>query len=120
MSKIDIDFKLISSEDKIQTKISGIFNSNRIVYIDNDVKTTIILDEEVIMKREGKDYILNFIFSKDKKTFGSYELTSYKVSIPLEIDTKELLIKDNYLKIEYHLCIDQEDKGIYKLELNYK
>lgn len=114
-----MDFKLISNEDSITKKISGIINNNRIIYIDDNIKTTIVLDDVISMKRESEEYIIEFIFDKKSKTKGTYKLLKHNISLDLEIDTLNIVNNKGLLVLEYHLLLSDEDKGIYKLELKY-
>lgn len=117
MSKINIDLKLTSSNEVINKKISGIFNNNRIIYIDDNIKTTIILDEILTLKRESKEYIINLIFDNNKSS--EYILVDHNIKIPLNLKIVEIIRKNNYLKLKYQLDV-QEENSIYELELNYK
>lgn len=118
--KINIFMKLISEDEKINKKLCGIINDNRIVYIDGDIKTTIILDDKLSLVRENKDYKFSFVYNNKKMSKGSYILNTYNYSIPLDIYTNELIIENNYVKIDYHLWIDQVDCGNFLFELKYE
>ena len=117
MSKINIDLKLTTNEDKISKKISGIIDQNRIVYIDDNIKTTILLDEIITLTRETEDYKIKLVF--DNKESSEYILLKYNTVLPIIAKIIKKTIEDNYLYIKYQLNI-QNENTIYELELKYK
>ena len=117
MSKINIDLKLTTNEEKISKKISGIIDHNRIVYIDDNVKTTILLNDIITLKREAKDYIIKLVF--DNKESSEYTLLKYKTVLPIKVKVLKINREDNYLYLKYQLNIQNED-SVYELELKYK
>lgn len=120
MSKVNIEFKLVSNEDNIIKKIDGILQNNRLSFYDDNIKTSLIINDIITMKRETKDYIIELNFDKNNTTKGTYLLLNHNISLDLIIDTIKLEKKDDYLNIKYHLLVSNEDKGIYNLELKYK
>lgn len=120
MSKIKIFTKLDSPDEKVVKEFKGILNNNKLVYTDDSVKTTIVLNDDLLMTRENDDYKFEFIFKDKSVTKGYYTLKMYNTSMDLEIKTYKLEINENFFKVEYELLIDDEDKQKFIFELNYE
>ena len=95
----------------------GIINKNKISFISDDVKYDIKhSNSDVIMIREGKDFINTFIFKKNKGK-STYTLKDNNYSIDMEIIVNELVINDNFIDIRYIVC-DTECEYEYRLEMS--
>lgn len=104
MGKINLNACLISEEENLNIEISGIKTKNKIVYKENDITVTIrILNNKIEMNRSCKEYKINLIFEKDKKTISTYNVFGAPKVFELETITKTLENKQNEIKIEYEL-----------------
>ena len=60
--------KNISENEIVNFECKGIKNKNKVTYVDNDVRFNIkINDDNVMLIRDGADFINTFIFDKNKK-----------------------------------------------------
>ena len=115
MSKIDIFATLKSKEEMARYKGKGIKNKNKIIYIEDNTKTVINLEDIITIERK-KDYYLKINLKKHKKLKGEY-ITHYG-NLKIETYTKDIKINQNKIKVTYDLYINEQliDTFIYNLE----
>ena len=97
----------------------GIKNKNKITYIDDDnVKFTIKFTScEVIIVRDGKDFVNTFVFDVNKnKSISNYFIKDNNCDVDIDIKTIDLEIFDNIIYVKY-LIVDTECIYEYKLEM---
>ena len=106
----------ITENDNLIFDVKGIYNKNKLSFVKDDIKYNIkLLDSEIIMIREGKDYINSFIFNK-KKGISTYTLKDNNYTIEMDIDIKEIII-DNDFYVKYVIC-DTSCLYEFKLEMS--
>ena len=104
MGKINLKAKLISDEENMYIEISGIKTNNKIIYKENNITVTILIQNNRIeMNRTCNEYKINFVFEKNKKTISKYNVFGMPKEFLLETKTKKLNIKDNKIELEYEL-----------------
>lgn len=105
MPKINLKVKLDSSEEKLDFKVKGIKDKNKIVYKENDITVTLLIsDNKIVMKRVCNEYEINLIFTNDKSVNTStYSVFGCPKVFELETKTNKLEINDNRLQIDYNL-----------------
>lgn len=114
MSKINLTANLFSNDEKTILETVGIKRTHTIIYKENYITVTIKLFESKIeMNRECKDYSINLIFEKNKKTMSSYKLLGYNKEFQLETKTNKLEIGKNIINVEYIL---EGNKFMFYLE----
>lgn len=107
-----------NTENQIFTfEEKGIKNKNKITYSSDNVKHTIkVSDSEIILIREGEDFINTFIFNK-KRSKSNYFLKENNCDVDLEIITTSLDITPSSIFIEYEV-LDSGCKYEYKIEMS--
>lgn len=117
-----IDYKIINNEEKIIKKdIKAIINNDRLSYTDdNELYKIIINKDNIIMNKDNLDSKLTFIFIKNKQTDLEYFIKLLNSYLDGKVKTNELIIKKNYINIEYELYIQDEYMGKFKYEINIK
>lgn len=112
MSKINIESILENKNTKeiLKYNIKGIKNNNKINYIEDNIKVNIMLDNNIIIKRidDEKEIILEFVLNKNTNCL--YNI--YDKQFKLNIYTNKLVIKDNYIEIDYNI---EENNMNFKL-----
>lgn len=104
MGKINLKAKLLSKEDNLIIEVSGIKTNNKIVYKENNITVTVlILNNKIEMNRTCNEYKINLVFEKDKKTVSTYQVFGMPKVFDLETITKNLIINDNSLELNYNL-----------------
>ena len=104
MGKINLIAKLISDEENLDIKTSGIKTNNKIVYKENNITVTILLlNNRIEMNRTCNEYKINLIFEKDKKTISTYQVFGMPKTFDLETNTKKLIINDKVIELDYEL-----------------
>ena len=99
-----------------RTSLENELNLN--VYVDNDVRFNIkINDDNVMLIRDGADFINTFIFDKNKKnSISNYLIKENNCDVDIDIDVIDLKIDDDIIYIKYLIsetnCIYE-----YKLEM---
>lgn len=104
MSKINLKAILKSDEENLEINTTGIKTDNKIVYKENLITVTILIfNNKIEINRSCIDYKINLIFEKNKKTISTYNVFEASKIFELETICKELLIKEEEIKIEYKL-----------------
>lgn len=110
--------KNISENEFVNFECKGIKNKNKVTYVDNDVRFNIkINDDNVMLIRDGADFINTFIFDKNKKnSISNYLIKENNCDVDIDIDVIDLKIDDDIIYIKYLIsetnCIYE-----YKLEM---
>lgn len=110
--------KNISKNEIVNFECKGIKNKNKVTYVDNDVRFNIkINDDNVMLIRDGADFINTFIFDKNKKnSISNYLIKENNCDVDIDIDVIDLKIDDDIIYIKYLIsetnCIYE-----YKLEM---
>lgn len=110
--------KNISENEIVNFECKGIKNKNNVTYVDNDVRFNIkINDDNVMLIRDGADFINTFIFDKNKKnSISNYLIKENNCDVDIDIDVIDLKIDDDIIYIKYLIsetnCIYE-----YKLEM---
>ena len=100
--------------------VKGIFNENKIIYVENDITVTLLIfDNKIQMKRETVDYVIDIPFEVGIETEGTYLLKEYEKSLRLKIITEKMNYQNNKIEINYSLSIEDEepDEFSFSLEL---
>lgn len=123
MSKINGCINLQKDGEIIYSNfpIKGIKTNDKIVYKENDINVTILLDNNKIeMKRRTGDYIIELMFLDGKATSGNYHLIEYKNSINLNIETLSSNNQDNKIILDYNLSMAEEFIGHFTFSLEFE
>lgn len=110
--------KNISENEIVNFECKGIKNKNKVTYVDNDVRFNIkINDDNVMLIRDGADFINTFIFDNNKKnSISNYLIKENNCDVDIYIDVIDLKIDDDIIYIKYLIsetnCIYE-----YKLEM---
>lgn len=111
--------KNISENEIVNFECKGVKNKNKVTYVDNDVRFNIkINDDNVMLIRDGADFINTFIFDKNKKnSISNYLIKENNCDVDIDIDVIDLKIDDDIIYIKYLIsetnCIYE-----YKLEMS--
>lgn len=116
MSKIKIKQVLKSSEGIHEYNGLGLFKGNKITYIDNNIKTSIVLGDIISLIRKS-DYQINLNF-KLNETLDSYYKNHYG-NINLKVKTEYLKKTDNFLEIHYSLMHQDNKISDFEFILEY-
>ena len=104
MGKINLKANLVSPDEILNIDTSGIKTSNKIVYKENNITVTILIQNNRIeMNRTCNEYKINFIFEKEKETISKYNVFGMPKEFLLETKTNKLNIYDNKIELEYEL-----------------
>ena len=110
--------KNISENEIVNFECKGIKNKNKVTYVDNDVRFNIkINDDNVMLIRDGADFINTFIFDKNKKnSISNYLIKENNCDVDIDIDVIDLKIDDDIIYIKY-LISETNCIYDYKLEM---
>ena len=104
MGKINLKANLISDEENLSIKTTGIKTDNKIVYKENNITVTILIfNNKIEMNRTCNEYKINLMFEKNKKTISNYQVFGMPKTFDLETKTKKLIIEENLIELEYEL-----------------
>ena len=116
MSKIKIEASLKNSEENHIFKGKGIKKDNQIIYLDENVQTKITMDNIITIERNA-EYKLTLNLKKGIKSKGTY-INNYG-TFEVEVETIELIQKNNELKITYKLRASESDIDTFTYNLKF-
>lgn len=115
--KIKGNLKNITEDELFEFEEKGIRNKNKIIFSNDNIKSTIkISDNEIILIREGNDFINTFVFNK-KNSSCNYLLKENNYDVDIGINTFILESNDNSIYIKYEI-IDSKCEYEYKIEMS--
>lgn len=121
MSKVVVKTSLVGNDSNHQVTSTGILTNQKMIYRESDLQVTIEwTNERVILKRNTKEYELEFCFELEKSTTGYHKMKTLPLCIDMKITTKELNIKDHSLTIVYELIYGGENLGEFTYHLDYE
>ena len=107
--KNNTDNELLEFEEK------GIKIKNKIIYYNNNVKNTIkFSDKEIILIREGNDFLNTFVFNINK-SYSNYLLKENNYDIDLNVNTSIMNVSDNSIYVKY-LIVETKCEYEFKIE----
>ena len=118
MSKIIINhnIKSTSSLEVVKDK-KGILKDNIITYNHDGAMIKLkLLENKIFFERENKDVKIYLEFEKNKSIITKYIIKDMGIEIKLESKTKNIIINDNNLMIEYDLFMNGEFSDSFKYE----
>ena len=120
MSKIRLKTKLNNKENSFEKKINGILNNQVLTFYEDKIKVKIeIQNDKIKIIRSTGEYKITMDFQKFLTIEGKYDIKNIGI-LDLKTKTKELIIKDNKIYIEYILYINNEDLGLNIYEIEYE
>lgn len=115
--KIKGYLKNITENEIVNFEGKGIKNKDKITYSFDNVKNTIkINDNNVILIREGNDFVNTFVFNKNNSSCN-YLLKDNNYDMDIDIETNLLDVIDNVIYIKY-VIIDSKCEYEYKIEMS--
>lgn len=121
MSKIIVNhnIKSTSSLEVVKDK-KGILKDNIITYNHNGVMIRLkLLENKIFFERENKDVKIYLEFEKNKSIITKYVIKDMGIEIKLESKTKNLIINDNKIMVEYDLFMNAEFSDSFKYEVEW-
>lgn len=121
MSKIIVNhnIKSTSSIEVVKDK-KGILEDNIITYNHDGAMIKLkLLENKIFFERENKDVKIYLEFEKNKSIITKYIIKDMGIEIKLESKTKNIIINDNNLMIEYDLFMNGEFSDSFKYELEW-
>ncbi len=80
-----------------------------IKYNENDIEVDLYFNEEIKIKREHQDYVIEITFIPDDDIEGRYILKETNTYIYLKIKTTKIEKRENSIKINYDLTMANEE-----------
>lgn len=121
MSKIIVNHNIKStfSLEVVKDK-KGILKDNIITYNHNGVMIRLkLLENKIFFERENKDVKIYLEFEKNKSIITKYVIKDMGIEIKLESKTKNLIINDNKIMVEYDLFMNGEFSDSFKYEVEW-
>jgi len=121
MSKIIVNhnIKSTSSLEVVKDK-KGILKDNIITYNHNGVMIRLkLLENKIFFERENNDVKIYLEFEKNKSKITKYVIKDMGIEIKLESKTKNLIINDNKIMVEYDLFMNGEFSDSFKYEVEW-
>lgn len=121
MSKIIVNhnIKSTSSLEVVKDK-KGILKDNIITYNHNGVMIRLkLLENKIFFERENNDVKIYLEFEKNKSIITKYVIKDMGIEIKLESKTKNLIINDNKIMVEYDLFMNDEFSDSFKYEVEW-
>ena len=121
MSKIIVNhnIKSTSSIEVVKDK-KGILKDNIITYNHDGVMIRLkLLENKIFFERENNDVKIYLEFEKNKSIITKYVIKDMGIEIKLESKTKNLIINDNKIMVEYDLFMNGEFSDSFKYEVEW-
>lgn len=118
MSKIKIKTTLKNNETNIKYEIKGIYNQNKISFLENRVRVNIYIENKTLrIVRTTDEYQIFLKFQEFLTIPGKYDIKDIG-TLEIETKTEKLEINDKKIFIQYILYVNGENLGrnIYTLE----
>ena len=121
MSKVKIKSTLEKNNNILfSINKEAIKNDNNIVFYDDDknLMNIFISDNDVVIKRENSDMLIELFFKDNKMMNGKYNIKKVNSYIEVKTKTHNMTKNKKSIIIEYDLYIEDEydDSYVYKLE----
>ena len=121
MSKVKIKSKLEKNNNILfSINKEAIKNDNNIVFYDDDknLMNIFISGNDVVIKRENNDMLIELFFKDNKMMNGKYNIKKVNSYIEVKTKTHNMTKNKKSIIIEYDLYIEDEydDSYVYKLE----
>ncbi len=116
MPKIKINYFLKTNNEIIEKKLNGIYHDNIITFKDNNVITSILLNNN-ILKREGNDYIINIDLNNISCKYYFKKENKY---IDFDIHLNNYTKDDNSIHIDYYIIYDNINRINILFKINYE
>ncbi len=92
----------ITDNNHITIDTIGIQDKNKITYMEDDIKNTLIIkDSHITLFRENKDFQNQLDFDTNKPTDSPYYLKEAGITIDLTIQTDNIAQTENNIVINY-------------------
>lgn len=112
MKKRKLKVTVTTNNSKEEYSILGIYDeeNKKIEYLENrDLVTNVILDyQHKTLKRDNKDYYLEYQLLEDKVTENKIEIKELDQSMILKIKTEKFRIESNKIEIVYTILDSDE------------
>ena len=123
MKKVKIKMSIIDGlgEECFINEV-GTYNEKEktIIYKEENVSVKIIMEDKIIIERENQDYSMKLIFEEQKVHNSSYNIHNPKMLLDLSVNTLILKRNVNSFYIKYKLVINNEDMGIFTVDLKWE
>ena len=121
MSKVKIKSTLEKNNNILfSINKEAIKNDNNIVFYDDDknLMNIFISGNDVVIKRENSDMLIELFFKDNKMMNGKYNIKKVNSYIEVKTKTHNMTKNKKSIIIEYDLYIEDEydDSYVYKLE----
>lgn len=115
--KIKGYLKNITENELCEFEEKGIKNKNKITYTNDNIKNTIkINDNEIMLIRDGNDFVNTFVFNKDSSCCN-YLLKDNNYDVDIDINSSTIEVRDDYLYVRY-VVVDSNCEYEYKIEMS--
>lgn len=104
MPKVKINSTIKTYDKFIKKEHTGLIIDNKIIYNDENVIVTLLVNKnKLVLNRNDKESNFNCEFLVNFTSKGTYSINEQKLIINFDVKTKELVIEDNFILIDYDL-----------------
>lgn len=115
--KIKGYLKNITENELCEFEQKGIKNKNKITYANDNIKNTIkIGDNEIMLIRDGNEFVNTFVFNKDSSSCN-YLLKDNNYDVDIDIISSTIEVRDDYIYVRY-VVVDSNCEYEYKIEMS--
>ena len=116
-----LDIIIKNNEEKIKySNINANIIDNTITFNIEDDNYTMNIDDGVSLHKENNESILELLFSLNKETSGTYFIKDMNYNMDARVKTLELIKTCDSIYVNYKFNLQEEDLGIYSLNINIK
>lgn len=105
------------TENEIELiKEKAILAKNKLTYIKDNVKHTILIkEEEIILLRESEDFKNILTFSKNRSILSQYIIKENNLCLQIEVKTIDIKLNEQEIYIKYEII---DSNTIYEYKIN--
>ena len=116
-----LDILIKNNDEEINyKKITALINKEIISFKIGDDSYNLIINDIIKFNKENNESILDLKFSMNMVTDGIYYIKELNYNMDVRIKTKEVIIEDNRIYIEYNMILQEEDLGNYLFRIDIK
>jgi len=109
-----------SENNNIYKDISYNIKNNKLTFnIEND-KYIVERKDNIHIKKENSESILDFIYINNKETTGTYYIKEMNFYMDAKVKTKKLINEDKMITIKYELYLQDEFIDNFELKIEIK
>ena len=95
------------------------YKNKKLIFNTPENNYKFIIDKSIQMNKENNESKIEMLFINDKESNGIYTIKELNTIFNLNIETNNLEITDKSVIIDYELSIEEENAGVFRIEIYF-